>query len=208
MASYSYRLPISVSFKKSSTAPVSLSSLKRSTTLSRAPRSLLRCPRFRLFPVILSTLLLRARHSRFHALHPPNKCPRVCFLPESHHQQASDSFFFIRTRWVLMRAWPEANWRKTAAVRCVTGMPGHGKVQVQGTSENWWSRVARGYGLVRGRTGTERCKPGTAGEPVYSDQWDKGRLTLIRRRHRHSPLRAPRSRAAISSRPSSYTLTW
>jgi hypothetical protein len=23
----------------------------------------------------------------------------------------------------------------------VTGMPGHGKVQVQGTSENWWSRV-------------------------------------------------------------------
>jgi hypothetical protein len=23
----------------------------------------------------------------------------------------------------------------------VTGMPGHGKVQAQGTSENWWSRV-------------------------------------------------------------------
>jgi hypothetical protein len=40
-------------------------------------------------------------------------------------------------------------------------------------------RVARGYGLVRGRTGTERRKPGTAGEPVYSDQWDKERLTLI-----------------------------
>jgi hypothetical protein len=44
--------------------------------------------------------------------------------------------------------------------------------------------VARGYGLVRGRTGTERRKPGTAGEPVYSDQWVKGRLTLIPRRHR------------------------
>jgi hypothetical protein len=117
MESYSYRLPISVSFKKSSTAPVSLSSLNRSTTLIRAPRSLLRCPRFRLFPVILSTLFLRARHSRFHALHPPNKCPRVCFFfPESHHQQASDSFFFIRTRWVPMRAWPEAS--RYAGYRC------------------------------------------------------------------------------------------
>jgi hypothetical protein len=50
-----------------------------------------------------------------------------------------------------------------------TGMPGHGKAQVQGTSENWWSRVARGYGLVRGRSGIERCKPGIVGEPVYSD---------------------------------------
>jgi hypothetical protein len=29
-------------------------------------------------------------------LHPPNKCPRVCFFPESHHQQTSDSFFLIR----------------------------------------------------------------------------------------------------------------
>jgi hypothetical protein len=62
--------------------------------------------------------------------------------------------------------------------------PAHGKVQAEGTSENWWSRVARGYGLVRVSTGTERRKPGTAGEPVYSDQWDKGRLTLIPRRHR------------------------
>jgi hypothetical protein len=114
---YSYRLPISVSFKNSSTASVSLSSLKRSTTFSRAPRSLRRCPRFLFFPVILSTLFLRARHSRFHARHPPNKCPRDCFLPESHHQQASDSFFFIRTRWVPMRACPDANWRKTAALR-------------------------------------------------------------------------------------------
>jgi hypothetical protein len=46
-------------------------------------------------------------------------------------------------------------------------MPGHGKVQVQGTSENWWSRVARGYGLVRGSSGTERRKPGTAVETPY-----------------------------------------
>jgi hypothetical protein len=42
--------------------------------------------------------------------------------------------------------------------------PDIGKVQVQGTSENWWSRVARGYGLVRGSSGTERRKPGTAVE--------------------------------------------
>jgi hypothetical protein len=49
----------------------------------------------------------------------------------------------------------------------VTGMPGHGKVQVQGTSENWWSRVARGYGLVRGSSRTERRKPGTAVETPY-----------------------------------------
>jgi hypothetical protein len=46
----------------------------------------------------------KPRHSLFHALHPPNKCPRVCFFPESHHQQASDSFFFMRTKWVPMRA--------------------------------------------------------------------------------------------------------
>jgi hypothetical protein len=45
-------------------------------------------------------------------------------------------------------------------------MPGHGKVQVQGTSENWWSRVVRDYGLVRGSSRTERRKPGTAVETL------------------------------------------
>jgi hypothetical protein len=40
-------------------------------------------------------------------------------------------------------------------------------------------RVARGYGLVRGSSGTERRKPGTAGEPVYSEQWIKGPLPLF-----------------------------
>jgi hypothetical protein len=44
MASYSYRLPIFLSSKNSSTASVILSSLKRSTTFNRAPRSFLCCP--------------------------------------------------------------------------------------------------------------------------------------------------------------------
>jgi hypothetical protein len=42
MASYSYRLPISVSFKKSSTAPVSLLSLNRSTRRSSTQRTFAR----------------------------------------------------------------------------------------------------------------------------------------------------------------------
>jgi hypothetical protein len=77
MASYSYRLPISVSSKNSSTASVILSSLKRSTTFNRAPRSFLCCPRPLFFPVIFFTLLLRARHSRFHARHPQQVTARL-----------------------------------------------------------------------------------------------------------------------------------
>jgi hypothetical protein len=56
--------------------------LKSSATFSRAPRSFIRCPRFRCLPVIRSTFFFRARHSRLHARHPPNRCPRDCFLPE------------------------------------------------------------------------------------------------------------------------------
>jgi hypothetical protein len=69
-------------------------------------------------------------------------------------------------------------------------------------------RVARGYGLVRGSTGTERRKPGTAGEPVYADQWIKGRLTLIP--EKASAARCGRRGVARLSHPTIlvHTLTW
>jgi hypothetical protein len=109
-AAYSYRLPISVSARNSRIASVSRSSWNKVTTFSRRPLPLF-------LPVIFSIFFRSASSSRFQALHPPKRWPRVCFLPDRHHQQVSSSFFLIRDRWVPISACPEASWRKTAARR-------------------------------------------------------------------------------------------
>jgi hypothetical protein len=107
MASYSYRLPnfrIFQEIQHRTSQPFILEKIHHLEPGPTLPPALPAFPSLACDPLNPLFEGKLARHSRFHALHPPNKCPRVCFFPESHHQQASDSFFFMRTKWVPMRA--------------------------------------------------------------------------------------------------------
>src|SRR3978361_480929 len=92
-------LPTSVVDRKSSTAPLHLSSASRSRTLQRL---------FHL-PVSFLTSAHKIFCCSFHSAHSLKRWSRVC-VPPAHHQHSGEGRRFVQYRCCPVRQWPVFSW--------------------------------------------------------------------------------------------------